>query len=91
MNVIDYAYPEGESGEIELRILHDATGRITFRISDSGTPFDPTLAGNADIHADIEERSIGGLGIFLIKNLSDNVSYNRIDGRNVLTIKVSQS
>ncbi len=91
VNVIDYAYPEGESGEIELRILHDATGRITFRISDSGTPFDPTLAGNADIHADIEERSIGGLGIFLIKNLSDNVSYNRIDGRNVLTIKVSQS
>lgn len=91
VNVIDYAYPEGESGEIELRILHDAAGKIIFRISDSGTPFDPTLGGNADIQADIEERTIGGLGIFLIKNLSDNVSYSRVDGRNVLTIKVSQS
>ena len=91
VNVIDYAYPKGESGEIELRILHDAAGKIIFRISDSGTPFDPTLGGNADIQADIEERPIGGLGIFLIKNLSDNVSYSRVDGRNVLTIKVSQS
>lgn len=90
VNVINYAYPKEETGEIELQIMHDTLGKIIFRISDSGQPFDPTAAGQVNTDADVEERPIGGLGIFLIQNLSENVSYSRIDGRNILTITVSQ-
>ena len=60
---------------------------LTFVISDSGKPFDPTTKGDVDTTLPAEERSIGGLGIHLVKQLMDNIQYEYKDGHNVLTLK----
>ena len=85
-NVIMYAYPSGTNGivDIEAVIGPDA---LLFTVSDIGKPFDPTAAEEVDTSLSAEERSIGGLGIHLVRKIMDAVSYARIDGRNVLTLK----
>ena len=57
-----------------------------FIISDSGTPFDPTTKEDVDTSLSAEERPIGGLGIFLVKQIMDNVQYEWKDGKNILTL-----
>jgi sigma-B regulation protein RsbU (phosphoserine phosphatase) len=84
-NVMLYAYPAGSPGQVDIEaaVLDD---RIDFRVSDSGVPFDPTVASDPDLAADLKDRPIGGLGIFLVKRIMDEVSYTREDGRNILTM-----
>ena len=84
-NVILYAYPEGETQEISLSVnLTD--NNLVFLLTDSGKEFDPTQAPEADVTLSAEERQIGGLGIFLIRQIMNTVEYQRIDGKNVLTL-----
>lgn len=85
-NVIMYAYPEQEKGQIFLSTSYK-DNELTFIITDKGKSFDPTKVESADISAPAEERSIGGLGIFLIKKIMDEVSYQRIEDANQLTMK----
>ena len=61
--------------------------RLIFLLTDKGLSFDPTNAPDADITIPIEERAIGGLGIFLIRSIMNEVSYQRLDGENRLTMK----
>ena len=82
-NVMKYAYPEGEEHEITLSVKVDA-GKMTFELSDTGEPFDPTAVDDADVTLSAEERSIGGLGIFLVKNIMQSVEYHRENDRNIL-------
>ena len=82
-NVIMYAYPPKTDGLVDVEAII-RNGRLDFIISDSGTPFDPTAAPDADTSLGVEERNIGGLGIFLVRNIMDTVSYERKDGKNVL-------
>ena len=85
-NVINYAYPKEEHQNIYLSAsLHD--GSIVFVLTDTGKEFDPTEAPEADITLSAEDRPIGGLGIFLIRQIMNEVKYERIDGKNVLTLK----
>lgn len=86
VNVISYAYPAGETGEIELSMLK-IDGSIVIEISDRGIAFDPTQVADVDISASAEERGIGGLGIHLLKNLMDEVTYARQGAFNRLTLK----
>lgn len=84
-NVILYAYPEGSDGLVDIEaIIHK--DQVQFVISDSGKPFDPTAAPEADVTLDVEDRPIGGLGIFLVRNIMDSVRYDRVDGKNILTM-----
>ena len=84
-NVILYAYPKEEHQEITLTSsLTD--GNLVFVLTDSGKEFDPTQAPDADITLSAEERQIGGLGIFLIRQIMNKVEYQRFDGKNVLTL-----
>ncbi len=84
-NVILYAYPEGTDGLVDLEaVLRDDS--IEFIISDSGKAFDPTATPDADITLGVEERQIGGLGIFLVRQIMDSVSYKRENGRNILSM-----
>ena len=86
VNVINYAYPKEEHQDIYLSAhLHE--GSIVFVLTDTGKEFDPTLAPEADITLSADEREIGGLGIFLIRQLMNEVRYQRIDGKNVLTLE----
>ena len=84
-NVILYAYPDGIDGlvDIEAYIREDC---LEFILSDSGKPFDPTAAPEADVTLGVEERNIGGLGIYLVRNIMDSVSYRYENGKNILTM-----
>ena len=84
-NVIDYAYPEGVEGPVELE-FKNTPRRLTFILTDEGKEFDPTAAPEVDINADVEHRRIGGLGIHLVRSIMDSVSYLRKDGKNILTM-----
>ncbi len=85
VNVIDYAYPSGTVGSVDINVtVYD--NHMEFVISDSGTPFDPTKKEDVDISLPVEERRIGGLGIHLVRQLMDKINYERKDGRNVLTL-----
>ena len=85
VNVINYAYPEGTVGEV---IIDAATtdSALTFTITDNGKPFDPTARKEVDINASVEERPIGGLGIHLVRQIMDDVRYERRGGKNVLIL-----
>ena len=85
VNVINYAYPKEKHESIYLSAqLHE--GSIVFVLTDTGMQFDPTKAPEADITLSLEDRPIGGLGILLIRQIMNEVSYERIDGKNVLTL-----
>ena len=85
VNVIDYAYPAGQEGDIEIRIMFDGRTLKTI-IIDSGVAFDPTVKEKADTSLSAEDRQIGGLGILLVRELMDAVNYERENGKNILTL-----
>ena len=59
---------------------------LSLRFEDDGKPYDPTTAAEPDITASAEEREIGGLGIFIVRNMMDSMDYKYKDGHNVLTL-----
>ena len=86
VNVAHYAYKEG-NGNVEFNISFDEVTRlVTFKMTDSGVPFDPLKKEDPDISLSAEERNIGGLGIFITKKTMDNVSYAYENGKNILTM-----
>lgn len=92
LNIIKYAYPE-KDGEIALvvRKTSEKDG-FAIEISDWGIPFDPLKAKEPDIHAPLQERAIGGLGIFLTRKIMDKVEYKRKNDKNeVILIKYRKS
>ena len=84
-NVILYAYPAGTDGTVDI-VADVKDDSLEFTISDSGRPFDPTAAPEADTSLGVEERPIGGLGIYLVRKLMDSVSYEYKDGKNILRL-----
>ncbi|MBQ7623076.1 MAG: SpoIIE family protein phosphatase [Bacteroidales bacterium] len=88
VNVIYYAYPEGETGDVTVYAESDRS-EVRFTVVDSGMPFDPTAVLSADTTLDAQNRPIGGLGIHLVRKLTDSVSYSRKDGKNVLILTKS--
>lgn len=85
VNVTLYAYPDGD-GWAEIRgSVED--GVVTFKLIDAGRPFDPLAKEDPDIMLSGEERGIGGLGIFMVKNTMDEMAYEYCDGCNRLTLR----
>ena len=86
VNVMEYAYPAGTKGEVRIEAqVHDTY--VEFTLSDDGMPFNPTKKGEVDTTLSAEERSIGGLGIMLVKHYMDSVIYKYVDSQNVLTLR----
>ena len=87
VNIASYAYaPLTGIAKIRVEITEDpATAVITF--ADRGTPYDPLAKRDPDIHAPADERSVGGLGIFMTKKMMDEVNYEYRDGENILILK----
>ena len=88
-NVMLYAYPGRNDGKVfvEFVEVNEPEGKkLIFTISDSGIPFDPTQKEEADITLSVEERAIGGLGIHLVRQLMDEIVYEREDDKNILTL-----
>ena len=74
--------------EFKVRFEHKyPDGVVAMTFIDAGKPFDPTReVAEPDLKADVADRNIGGLGIFMVKKMSKSVNYVRQDGRNVLTV-----
>lgn len=86
VNVINYGYPQDQLHEMTLRVS-SSEQQLIFVLSDSGVSFDPTRVAEAEVTLPLEERPIGGLGIFLIRKIMNEVTYERIDGKNKLIMK----
>jgi len=83
INIADYAY-EPASGNVNISI--SVTDKAIIKFEDTGKPYNPLEQKNPDLEKSPEEREIGGLGIFLVRNLMDTVEYTRFDGRNILVM-----
>ena len=79
-------YPEGTTADITL-IAESDGNELTFVLSDKGKEFDPTKKEDTDMSINPAEREIGGMGIFIVKNIMNEVTYQRLDGHNLLTMK----
>ena len=84
-NSVNYAYPPGVEGPVVIN-TEKKDDSVIFTMIDGGVPFDPTQGGDVDTSLSVEDRPIGGLGIFLIKQMMDSISYQRSDNKNILTM-----
>jgi anti-sigma regulatory factor (Ser/Thr protein kinase) len=89
VNIFNYAY-QGNEGDVEVICKLDPQDRLIIEILDSGVPFDMLSLGEPDTTADISERKVGGLGIFLIRKLMDDVQYEHEGAKNVLSLIVNK-
>lgn len=86
LNIIGHGYGNDDSQELEFRLIA-ADDRVTIEFIDEASPFDPLTETPApDIGADIEERRVGGLGVYLVREMMDEVKYVREGNRNRLTL-----
>jgi anti-sigma regulatory factor (Ser/Thr protein kinase) len=87
-NVIRHGRPAGDAPvDVSIRVT-DA--RVTLEFTDDGPPFDPLTVPAPTQPASIDEATIGGLGIFLVRSAAEHMAYQRIGGRNHLTVAIAQ-
>src|SRR5262245_3127301 len=86
VNVIRYGHPEGGKHEIHISLSLEPDGVIA-TVEDDGVPFNPLEAPEPDLDSPIETRQIGGLGIHLVRNVTDGLVYSRHEGRNRLVMR----
>lgn len=84
-NVIMYAFADGVGHTFDVSVAHHSD-RLIFTVIDDGRAFNPTEVPDADVTLKAEERSIGGLGIFIARQIMDDISYRRENGKNILTL-----
>jgi len=87
VNISSYAYPAG-GGDIGLSCRLKSDGTLIVEVTDQGVPFDPLSVPDPDTSADVDNRNIGGLGIYFVKQLMDDVQYRREHERNILTLTI---
>ncbi|AFY74705.1 HAMP domain-containing protein,histidine kinase [Synechococcus sp. PCC 7502] len=86
VNIIQYGYANSQGGHIDLQLELDAE-RLTMTFIDGGKPFNPiTEIAAPDLNGDDDRRSQGGLGFFLVQQLSEKVNYIHENGKNILTV-----
>jgi anti-sigma regulatory factor (Ser/Thr protein kinase) len=87
-NIVFYAYPDNDKHKINISVsLHNK--RLTIEITDDGIPFNPLAQQPPDTSLPVDERPVGGLGIFLISQIMDEMHYERKKNRNILTLNKS--
>ena len=87
VNICNYAY-EGKSGYFKIS-LENNDNKIIITLEDEGIKFNPLEKEEPDTTLSIEERSVGGLGILLVKKNLDNIKYKREDNKNILILEKS--
>jgi anti-sigma regulatory factor (Ser/Thr protein kinase) len=89
-NILTDAWPGRDPGHcavcVEATRDRDAV-HVCLRTDDDGIAFDPTAARPPDLGASLEDRAVGGLGIFFVRTMTDAQTYQRIDGRNVFEVR----
>ena len=87
VNIAHYAYhPEVGTAAVTVAVL-DAPPCVEIRLTDRGKPYDPLQREDPDVTLGVEDRQIGGLGVYMVKKSMDEVTYAYEDGQNILTIR----
>lgn len=85
-NIVSYGYEDTDEHEIRVT-LTERTGSLVVVVEDDGVAFDPFTAAPApNLEADVEDRPIGGLGVYFVKTLMDEVAYERVESCNRITL-----
>ena len=84
-NVIHYAYPD-ESGDVEVGFSMESPERLRLTVKDWGVPFNPLSCAEPALYADVEDRKVGGLGIYLVRHMADGICYRRLGECNVIEV-----
>ena len=87
VNICNYAYQD-QVGDVKVSCILDDESRFINEIEDAGIPFDVLSIGEPDLIDDIDERQVGGLGVFIIKELVEDVQYRREDNKNILKLVI---
>lgn len=85
VNIAQYAYPDTD-GWVCIRVGSKDAATTVIELIDEGIPYDPTAKEDPDITLPFKQRGIGGMGIFMAKNIMDEMRYKRIEGKNHLTL-----
>ena len=86
VNIANYAYsPDTGPACVRVEVAEEPL-RATITFIDRGTPYDPLAKEDPDVTLTAEDREVGGLGVFMTKQLMDDVRYEYRDGCNILTI-----
>jgi anti-sigma regulatory factor (Ser/Thr protein kinase) len=84
-NIIFYAFTDNNKHEISISVMLSGS-RLTIEIKDDGIPFDPLTKDPPDITMPAEERPVGGLGIYMVSEIMDEMHYTRKKNQNILTL-----
>jgi anti-sigma regulatory factor (Ser/Thr protein kinase) len=86
-NTIKYGYDDKAQHQIATEIKIDGSS-VEIVITDDGHEFNPWANTDPDITKPVEEREIGGLGVFLVRKLASSMNYRRLDGKNIVSVKI---
>ena len=90
-NIAHYAYnPEIGQATVRIEVIEEPLA-VTITFIDNGVPYDPLKKDDPDTTLSVEERDIGGLGIYMVKKSMDEITYEYKDGQNILSIKKNLS
>ena len=89
-NTISYGYDDDEPHRIEIIVRLEPDSLVVVIVDDSA-PFDLSATPETDVEATLEDREVGGLGLFLVHQMMDKVEYERVDGCNVVTLTKSMA
>lgn len=87
VNIAHYAYAPDHGKATIILEAEENVPAVTVTFIDSGKPYDPLAKKDPDVTLSLEEREIGGLGIFMVKKSMDDITYAYKDSKNMLTIK----
>lgn len=87
VNIVSYAYDDTNTNNTVTISINDSDDKTIITFIDSGKHFNPLIKDDPDLSLDVDERPIGGLGIYLVKKMMDNVEYEYKDNKNILTIE----
>ena len=87
VNIVSYAYPDSDTNNTVTISIKDNDDKTIITFIDSGKHFNPLIKDDPDLSLSVDERPIGGLGIYLVKKMMDNVEYEYKDNKNILTIE----
>ncbi len=89
VNVINHAYPKASPGDLAVQVASSDAFPLILEIRDQGAAFNPLSLPDPDLDADVSRRKVGGMGVFLIRRMTDEVRYRRERDTNFLTLAFS--
>jgi len=89
VNVVRYAYNPGTAGVVELTYSVPRPGLLSIEIADRGAEYDPMTLREPNLSCALNERSVGGMGVFLVRQLTESLDYRRDGGWNRLRFGIS--